>query len=104
MLLTLVAVAIAPILAHEEIRVIGTVTKVQASAVGVKMKDGKEVSIRTDKQTDVKQDDKSVEVSKLKQGQSVVIDAFGDGYDDLLALEIRIVPTSAPPAAKKGKE
>jgi len=39
-----------------------------------------------------------VPVTDLKVGASVVVDAYGDGEDDLLALDIMIVP---PIGAKK---
>jgi hypothetical protein len=86
--------------AHEDFRVIGTVTKVQATQLDVKMSDGKTVSIAMDKQTNVTRDKSKVGTSTLKSGQSVVVDAYGDNYDSLLAIEVRIVPAIAP-ASKK---
>lgn len=79
--------------AHEHFRVIGTITKNEHSTIAVKNKDAKTTSIRLDKQTEVTRDKKKVAVSELKVGRSVVVDAYGDAEDDLLALEIRIVPT-----------
>jgi hypothetical protein len=35
---------------------------------------------------------KKVDVSELRVGQSVVVDAYGDSDKNLLALEVRIVP------------
>jgi hypothetical protein len=84
--------AAAPALAHDDFRVIGTLTKHQASAIEVKSKQGKTTSIRLDKQTAITQDKKKVDAAELKVGRSVVVDAYGDSEDDLLALEIRIVP------------
>ena len=102
MLLALMAATagVTPVFAHEEFRVIGTVTKVQSSKLAVKTKEGKEISIAVDKQTTFTQDQKKTDASQLKTGQSVVVDAYGDSYDDLLALEVRIVPAIAPPSAK----
>ena len=79
-------------LAHEDFRVIGTVTKYADLKVDVRNKAGKTTSIRLDKQTVVTRDKKNVPVAELKSGLSVVVDAYGDTEEDLLALEIRIVP------------
>lgn len=102
MLLVLMAATagVTPVFAHEEFRVIGTVTKVQGSKLSVKTKEGKEISIAIDKQTAFTRDQKKTDVSQVKTGQSVVVDAYGDSYDDLLALEIRIVPAIAPSSGK----
>jgi len=37
--------------------------------------------------------DKEVDSSQLKVRQNVVAEAYGDSYDDLLALDVRIVRT-----------
>ncbi len=89
-----------PLLAHDDFRVIGIVTKVQASKLDVKSKDGKNYSIKLNKETFVNRDKKKVGASELKAGQSVVVDATGDNEDDLLALEVRIVPAIVPTTAK----
>jgi hypothetical protein len=81
--------------AHENFRVIGTITKHQGSMIDVKSKDAKTTSIRLDKQTAITRDKKKVDVSELKVGSTVVVDAYGDSEADLLALEIRIVPAIA---------
>jgi hypothetical protein len=86
--------------AHDHFRVIGTLTKHQDSRIEVKNRDGKTTAIKLDKQTEVTQDKKKVETTELKVGRSVVVDAYGDSEDDLLALEIRIVPAIAPRGSK----
>jgi len=78
--------------AHEDFRVIGTISKRQASVIDVRQRDGTTARIRVDKQTAISRDDKHVDASELKAGLTVVIDAYGDSEKDLLALEIRIVP------------
>ena len=78
--------------AHEEFRVVGTISKLQAAVMNVKARDGKLASIRLDKQTAISRDGKKVEAAELKVGLTVVVDAYGDSEEDLLALEIRIVP------------
>ena len=93
--LALVGVS-APLRAHEHFRVIGTVTKLEKTEIGVKNKGGKTLSISMDKQTKVNIDKKKVTTAELKVGQSVVVDAYGDDEFDLLAVDIRIVPAIAP--------
>jgi hypothetical protein len=100
-----IAIAVAVVLgthafAHENFRVIGMLTKHQDSRIDVRNREGRTISIKLDKQTEVTQDKKKVDVAELKVGRSVVVDAYGDTEDDLLALEIRIVPAIAPRGAK----
>jgi hypothetical protein len=90
--LALALSALMPLSAHDDYRVIGVVTKVQASQLDVKSKDGKTHSIKLNKETFINREKKKVGPSELKIGQSVVVDATGDSEADLLALEIRIVP------------
>lgn len=78
--------------AHDEFRIVGTLERHQNSMIAVKKNTGKTVSIRLDKQTAISQNNKKVDATALKVGQSVVVDAYGDTEDDSLALEIRIVP------------
>lgn len=84
-------------LAHDEFRIIGTVTKLQNSRLDVKTKEGRTISIALNQETLISRDKKKIETTELKTGRSVVVDALGDSYDDLVALEVRIVP---PPAAR----
>jgi hypothetical protein len=90
-LITFVAAA-APASAHDDFRIIGTLTKYESAKIEVKKREGKTVSITLDKQTAVSRDNKKVPVSELRVGQSLVVDAYGDTEDDALAIEIRIVP------------
>jgi hypothetical protein len=84
--------------AHENYRVIGTITKVTAEKLDVKQtKDGKTISMFLDKTTKITKDKKKVTAAELKSGLSVVVDAHGDAIDDLDAMEVRIV---AAPARK----
>ena len=78
--------------AHEDFRVIGTVMSHQGSNIEVQSKDGRMTSIRLDRQTLITRDTKTVAATQVETGVSVVVDAYGDSADDLLALEIRIVP------------
>jgi len=78
--------------AHEEFRIIGTLAKHQDSTIQVKSRTGKTVSIRLDKQTAISRDNKKVDATALRVGQSLVVDAYGDTENDSLAVEIRIVP------------
>jgi hypothetical protein len=86
------------LMAHDEFRIIGTVTKRQDSRLEVKTKEGKTIPIGLNTTTTVWRNKKKVATTELKVGQSVVIDALGDSYADLVAFEVRIVPsiTSRP--------
>ena len=90
----------APLSAHDEIRVIGTIMKPEPSALEVKTKDGQIVSIKLDNGTFISRDRKKAEFSELKAGSNVVIDAWGDSLADAVALEVRIVPSITAPASK----
>jgi hypothetical protein len=83
-------------LAHEEFRVIGTLTQAGDTKIQVRDRDGKTLSIKIDKQTVVRKDRAEVDASALAEGNSVVVDALGDSEADLLAIDIRIVPAIAP--------
>jgi hypothetical protein len=99
MLLVAAAVALgaARLFAHDHFRVIGEITKHQNSRIDVKNRDLKTTTVRLDKQTEITRDTKKVDLSELKVGQSVVVDAYGDSEADLLALEVRIVPPIRSP-------
>lgn len=77
--------------AHDEYRIIGTVTAWQNSQLAVKSREGKMFSIKLDGETGVYRDSKKVAAAELKAGRYVVVDALGDSEADLLALEVRII-------------
>jgi hypothetical protein len=79
-------------LGHEEFRVIGTLTSRAETIIEVASRDGATRSIKVDRQTVITRDAGPVDVNVLEAGMTLVIDAYGDSLDDLLALEIRIVP------------
>jgi len=88
-------VGMAPAAAHDDYRIIGTITNVEAKTLDVKQtKDGKTISMATDEATVVTRDKKKVSATELKAGLSVVVDASGDSLEDLVVLEIRIVPSA----------
>ena len=83
--------------AHEQFRVIGTVTSVTGVKMAVRTKEGETAAITLNMDTTIKRDGKAAPASAIKAGQSVVVDAYGDDYDDLLAIDIRIVPPISAP-------
>jgi hypothetical protein len=83
----------APALAHDEFRIIGTITAAQPAQLQVKSREGKALSIKVNDETLVYRDNKKVARSELKAGRFVVVDALGDTIEDSLALEVRIVPS-----------
>ncbi|MBY0511496.1 MAG: hypothetical protein K2P94_15260 [Rhodospirillaceae bacterium] len=86
----------APAAAHEEFRVVGEITQSKSALIEVKMRDGKTAAVHIDGQTKITRDKAGADAEELKAGQFVVIDAYGDDFTDLLALEIRLVPPIAP--------
>jgi hypothetical protein len=91
-LATLLAFA-APLAAHDDYRFIGTVVRIPAGKLDVKQtKDGKIISMKTDSATIVTRDKKKVANSELRVGANVVVDARGDSLQDLLVLEVKLVP------------
>jgi hypothetical protein len=78
--------------AHDEYRIIGTITGAETRQIQVKDRQGKTLSMKVDQGTLVMRDNKKVERTELKAGRFVVVDALGDSLDDLLAVEVRIVP------------
>ena len=87
--------AATPALAHDEFRIIGTITKQEPKALQVKTKDGKTLSVALNGETYISRQNKKVAAAELKTGGSVVVDALGDSEDDLVAVEVRIVPALA---------
>ena len=96
--LALLLVALSPaIAAHDEFRFVGTLTKMDAARGRFTMKvveNKKEetIEIALTPKTEIMRDKKRVARSELKAGLYLVVDALGDDYDSLEAVEIRIVP------------
>ena len=86
-----------PTLAHDEVRVIGAITRKQDASIQVKTAAGKTFSIALNKETRISRDKKKAEASELKPGVTVVVDALGDSESDLVAQEVRIVPAITAP-------
>jgi hypothetical protein len=81
--------------AHDEFRIVGTISKVAKTQLQVTTTDRKTYSIALDNQTLISRDKKKVSADELKLGRTVVVDAIGDSERDLLALEVRLVPAIA---------
>lgn len=94
--LAVLVIGTAPMAAHDDYRVIGTITKVTAKTLDVKQtKDGKTISMTMNGATVVTRDKKKVGAGELKTGLSAVVDARGDSLKDLLVLEVKLVPSPA---------
>lgn len=90
--------AAAALAAHDDYRILGTVVRLAAPTLEVKQtKDGKTIAMKMDSATIVTRDKKKVAVAELRPGQNVVVDARGDSLEDLVVLEVRLVP---PPTRK----
>ncbi|MGE0362906.1 MAG: hypothetical protein AB7R67_19495 [Vicinamibacterales bacterium] len=98
MTLAAITVGFVPALAHDDYRIIGTITRVTATALDVKQtKDGKTIAMTMDSATLVTRDKKKVERAELRTGLNVVDDAQGDSLEDLAVLEVRLVPPPTKP-------
>ena len=62
------ALGVMPVMAHEEYRVIGVITKRQDTSIQVKNKDGKTFSIALKKDVTISRDKKKVAATELKKG------------------------------------
>ncbi len=92
MMLAAAILASAPALAHEEMRIVGTIAGVKGAALEVKMRDGKTAHITIDSTTGITKDKATVPAAELKAGLYVVVDGLGDDITDVSASQIRIVP------------
>ena len=81
--------------AHDEFRIVGTISKVERTQLQVTTAERKTYKIKLDSQTLISRDKKKVAANELKAGRTVVVDAIGDSEEDLLALEVRLVPAIA---------
>ena len=86
--------ASASVAAHEHFRIVGTIVSIRETEMDVKNKESRTFTVDINKKTVVRRDQEKTELqlSALKVGQSVVVDAYGDDEFDLEALDIRIVP------------
>lgn len=88
MLLCLVAPA--GLVAHDKIKVAGTIVKVQATQLDVKALDGATYEIDMNESTQVMRELKKVPQSELRPGLRVTVDALGHDMFDLEAVLVRI--------------
>ena len=95
-ILTILVLGVTSLSAHEEYRIIGTISNLQNSNLQVKNKDGETFSIAMNSVTLIRRDNQTVDATELKTGGSVVVDALGDSLADLVAVEVRIVPAITP--------
>jgi hypothetical protein len=85
--------AVAAASAHDDYRIIGTVSKISGKTLDVKQtKDGKIISMEMDDNSIVTRNKKKVDRTQVKAGLNVVVDARGDSIDELTVVEVRLVP------------
>ncbi len=89
-----------PLFAHDQFRIIGVVVSKRETTLQVKNNAGKAFNVGLNKATVVQRDKSKISAAELKAGLTVVVDALGDSEDDLVALEVRIVPAIAAPLGK----
>jgi hypothetical protein len=79
-------------LAHEEFRVMGTISGKAGSVVTVKTRDGSVARITLEKTTAITRDKAPIAAAALKTGSYVVVDGIGDDLSELTAVQVRVVP------------
>jgi hypothetical protein len=89
-----------PLLAHDEIQIVGLVAKRTVDQLLVKLNADTTIAIAINKETPVWRNDKRVRAIELKRGVTVIVDAAGDSLEDLVAFRVRLVPPAAAPRAK----
>jgi hypothetical protein len=90
----------APLQAHDELRFVGTVQKMDAATkkIAIKYKEaGKDevVEVTLTAKTEISRDRKAIAMSELRPGVYVVVDALGC-EDEYEGVTVRIVPPPAP--------
>ena len=95
--LVFVVALAAGVAAHDEFRFIGTLMNMDVARGRLAMrvvenKKEETIQIALTPKTEITRDKKRVARSELKAGLYLVVDALGDDYDSLEAVEIRIVP------------
>ena len=83
-------VAPAGLVAHDKIKITGTIVKVQATQLDVKALDGATYEIDMNESTQVMRELKKVLQSELRPGLRVIVDALGHDMFDLEAVLVRI--------------
>ena len=83
--------------AHDQFRFVGTVVRLEAAKNLLTFKtreDKKDLTLKVHltPKTTIERNGKPVPRSDLKPGVAIVVDAYGDDYDDMEGLAIKIVP------------
>lgn len=93
-LLAALLVLTLPAMAHDEIGVVGTVLSFEAPQLRIATRRGNLIAnLTVGSLTKVLRDKERVGEQELKPGQFVVAVGYGDGYAELEAVSIEIVPT-----------
>jgi hypothetical protein len=92
----------APITAHEQFRIVGTVVKFKDLLLEVKSRTGEPFAIKLQESTLVQREKKRVPQTELRAGRSVVVDIMADSlYDeDPFVVSVTLVPPIAPQTAR----
>ena len=81
-----------PALAHEEFRLAGTVIRQDDKGLQIKTTDGDIVLVRYFVVTRFWRGEQKVTMTEVKNGGTVNVRAYGDSVEDLLALDVTLVP------------
>ena len=83
-----------PVFAHEEFRLVGTIAQRDPATIQVLTTEGRRISVQVDVVSRIWRGDVRVDATELKTGANVVVRALGDSEEDLIALEINLMPAA----------
>ncbi len=86
-------VGMAQVRAHDEERISGTVAQVTLTALSVRQQNGRAISVKLVPSTKVTKNGQKASVLDLQIGLAVAVDAHEDDDENLVAVEVRIVPS-----------
>lgn len=99
-LVTLIALvlATAPLAAHDQFRIIGTIVTFKDYQLVVKTKAGETFTITLERSTLIQRDKKRVALTEPKVGRSVAVDVMADSLcdEDRFVTAVTLVPAIAP--------
>ncbi len=83
-----------PAVAHEEFHLVGTIAQREPATIQILTVDNRRITVRVDVVSRIWRDKVRVDDTELKTGANVAVRALGDSEEDLIALEINLMPAT----------
>jgi hypothetical protein len=99
MSVAILAVLVAPAVRAHPLSVAGTITQRHDTELVVKSNEGYLVTFTLDSSTVIQEGEKRVDITELKPGRTVVVEAVDD-TEPLVAYLVTIIPSTTPSAPK----